>query len=77
MDSDSSRCSDNRYFFDSVLDHIGFDVNNLQEFLKKLDAAGVKIDRPYTPNPLTGDGLAFICDPWGTYIELNERKKPL
>jgi hypothetical protein len=35
------------------------------------------INRPYTPNPLTGDGLAFIYDPWGTYIELNERKKPL
>jgi catechol 2,3-dioxygenase-like lactoylglutathione lyase family enzyme len=60
-----------------VLDHIGFDVNNLQEFLQKLAAAGVKIDRPYTPNPLTGDALAFIYDPWGTYIELNERKKPL
>jgi hypothetical protein len=45
--------------------------------LKKLEGDGVKIDRPYTPNPLTGDGLAFIYDPWGTYIELNERKKPL
>ena len=52
-------------------------MTNLQERLKKLEADGVKIDRPYTPNPLTGDGLAFIYDPWGTYIELNERKKPL
>src|SRR5215510_6059043 len=60
-----------------VLAHIGFDVTNLQERLKKLEAEGVKIDRPYKPNPLTGDGLAFIYDPWGTYIELNERKKPL
>ena len=60
-----------------VLDHIGFDVTDLRETLKRLEAAGVKIDRPYTPNPLTGDGLAFIYDPWGTYIELNERKKPL
>jgi len=60
-----------------ILDHIGFDVTNLQERLKKLEAAGVKIDRGYTPNPQTGDALAFISDPWGTYIELNERKNPL
>ena len=56
-----------------VLDHIGFDVKNLEAFMKKLEAAGVKIDRPYTKNPQTGGALAFISDPWGTYIELNER----
>jgi len=56
-----------------VLDHIGFDVKNLEPFLKKLEAAGVKIDRPYTKNAQTGSALAFIYDPWGTYIELNER----
>src|SRR5438309_6085288 len=54
-----------------ALDHIGFDVNNLQAFLKKLEAAGVKLDRPYSKNP-NGVGIAFIYDPWGTYIELNE-----
>jgi len=59
-----------------ILDHIGFDVTNLQDRLKTLEAAGVKIDRPYSANP-SGDGLAFIYDSWGTYIELNERKKPL
>jgi hypothetical protein len=31
------------------------------------------LDRPYTVNPQSGVGLAFIYDPWGTYIELNER----
>jgi catechol 2,3-dioxygenase-like lactoylglutathione lyase family enzyme len=56
-----------------VLDHVGFDVTNLQAFLRKLEAAGVKIDRPYTKNDQTGTALAFIYDPWGTYIELNER----
>ena len=55
------------------LDHIGFDVKNLEAFCKKLEAAGIKLDRPYTKNPQTGGGLAFIYDPWGTYIELNER----
>ena len=56
-----------------VLDHIGFDVQNLEAFTKKLEAAGIKLDRPLTRNPQTGGALAFIYDPWGTYIELNER----
>jgi len=60
-----------------VLDHIGFDVKNLEAFCKTLEAAGIKLDRPYTKNPQTGGALAFIYDPWGTYIELNERPTPL
>ena len=56
-----------------VLDHIGFDVKNLEVFCKKLEASGIKLERPYTKNPQTGGALAFIYDPWGTYIELNER----
>jgi catechol 2,3-dioxygenase-like lactoylglutathione lyase family enzyme len=56
-----------------TLDHIGFDVKNLEAFLKKYEAAGGKIDRPYTKNAQTNSALAFIYDPWGTYIELNER----
>lgn len=60
-----------------VLDHIGFDITNLEEFTKKLQAAGIKLDRPLTRNDKTGDALAFITDPWGTYIELNERHSPL
>jgi catechol 2,3-dioxygenase-like lactoylglutathione lyase family enzyme len=60
-----------------VLDHIGFDVKGLEAFCRKLEAAGIKLDRPYTKNPQTGGALAFIYDPWGTYIELNERPNPL
>ena len=56
-----------------TLDHIGFDVKNLEAFTKKLEAAGIKLDRPYTKNAQAGTALAFITDPWGTYIELNER----
>src|SRR5206468_11831465 len=55
-----------------ALDHIGFDVNNLEAFCKKLEAAGIKLERPITKNA-NGVGIAFISDPWGTYIELNER----
>jgi catechol 2,3-dioxygenase-like lactoylglutathione lyase family enzyme len=60
----------------SVLDHIGFDVKNLDAFMKNLQAQGVKIERPFTPNP-AGGGLGFVSDPWGTLIELNERPTPL
>ena len=57
-----------------ILDHIGFDVKDLQAFIKTLEAQGIKLDRPYTKNEKTGDALAFITDPWGVYIELNERR---
>jgi catechol 2,3-dioxygenase-like lactoylglutathione lyase family enzyme len=60
-----------------ILDHIGFDVTDLQAFIKKLEANGIKLDRPYTKNEQSGVALAFITDPWGTYIELNERPKPV
>jgi catechol 2,3-dioxygenase-like lactoylglutathione lyase family enzyme len=56
-----------------VLDHIGFDVKNLEAFTKKLEASGIKLDRPFTLIEPKGNALAFITDPWGTYIELNER----
>ena len=56
-----------------ILDHIGFDVNDLAAFLQKAEAAGVKPVVPLTKNPTNGVSLAFIADPWGTYIELNQR----
>jgi len=56
-----------------VLDHIGFDVNDIDAFLKKAAAAGVKPVIAPTKNPTNGVWLAFIQDPWGTYIEINQR----
>ena len=56
---------------------LGFDVKNLEAFVKKLEANGVKVERPYTKNAQTGAALAFVSDPWGTLIELNERPNPL
>ncbi|HLK17824.1 MAG TPA: VOC family protein, partial [Bryobacteraceae bacterium] len=55
-----------------VLDHIGFEVQNLEAFTKKLEAAGVKFDVPYRKIPALNLSLAFLTDPWGTYIELTE-----
>jgi len=54
------------------LDHIGFEVKNLEEFCKKLEAAGQKFDRPYSRLPNSTTAIAFLTDPWGTYIELTE-----
>jgi catechol 2,3-dioxygenase-like lactoylglutathione lyase family enzyme len=54
------------------LDHIGFEVKNLEGFVKQLAASGVKIDSPYRNIPAMGLSFAFITDPWGTYIELTE-----
>ena len=59
-----------------ALDHIGFDVINLEAFCENLEAAGIELVRPYTKNAESGNALAFIYDPWGTYIELNERANP-
>lgn len=53
------------------LDHIGFEIKNLEAFCKKLEASGVKLDSPYKKIPL-GITNAFLTDPWGTYIELTE-----
>jgi catechol 2,3-dioxygenase-like lactoylglutathione lyase family enzyme len=55
-----------------VLDHIGFEVKNLEAFCRKLEAAGVKLDVAYRRIPSLRIGLAFLTDPWGTYIELTE-----
>jgi catechol 2,3-dioxygenase-like lactoylglutathione lyase family enzyme len=59
-----------------MLDHIGFEVTNLEAFCKALEAKGVRFDRPYGKLP-SGFGLAFLTDPWGTYIELTEGLRAL
>jgi hypothetical protein len=33
---------------------------------------GIKLDTPYRNVPAVGLALAFVTDPWGTSIELNE-----
>jgi catechol 2,3-dioxygenase-like lactoylglutathione lyase family enzyme len=55
-----------------AVDHIGFEVKNLEAFCKKLEEMGIKLDTPYRNVPAVGLALAFITDPWGTSIELNE-----
>jgi predicted enzyme related to lactoylglutathione lyase len=55
-----------------AIDHIGFEIKNLEAFTKNLEAQGIKLDRPYTKVPQLGIAIAFIKDPWGTNIEMTE-----
>ena len=56
-----------------VLDHIGFDVKDLQAFIRKIEAEGIKLDEPYRKNETTGVAITYITDPWGTRVELVQR----
>ena len=55
-----------------ALDHIGFEVKNLEAFCKKLEATGVKFDQPYSKSRHKGFASAELTDPLGTSIELTE-----
>jgi catechol 2,3-dioxygenase-like lactoylglutathione lyase family enzyme len=54
-----------------MLDHIGFEITNLEAFCEQLESNGVKLDAPYKKDK-SGVAHAFLTDPWGSYIELTE-----
>jgi|HubBroStandDraft_2_1064218.scaffolds.fasta_scaffold150237_2 catechol 2,3-dioxygenase-like lactoylglutathione lyase family enzyme len=58
------------------LDHIGFDVKDLEGFTKKLEAQGIKLDEGPRLAPNGTTKVAYITDPWGTRIELTEKLAP-
>jgi catechol 2,3-dioxygenase-like lactoylglutathione lyase family enzyme len=55
-----------------TLDHIGFEIKDLDAFCKQLSAEGMKFDMPYRDIPSLGLKIAFIIDPVGTRIELTQ-----
>jgi catechol 2,3-dioxygenase-like lactoylglutathione lyase family enzyme len=55
-----------------ALDHIGFEVRDLQSVCKKLEASGLKLEMAPTRRDDLGLTIAFLIDPWGTRIELTE-----
>ena len=57
-------------------DHVGFEVRNLEAFCKKLEADGIKLDRAFTRLPNSTTAIAFLTNPWGTYVELTENLAP-
>jgi catechol 2,3-dioxygenase-like lactoylglutathione lyase family enzyme len=54
-----------------MLDHIGFEVVNLEAFCRKLQANGIRLDASYAKQA-DGVATARLTDPWGTSIELTE-----
>ena len=58
------------------LDHIGFDVTDLEAFVKGLAARGINIEAPIREVPNSKVKVAFLTDPWGTYIELTQGLAP-
>jgi catechol 2,3-dioxygenase-like lactoylglutathione lyase family enzyme len=59
------------------VDHIGFEVTNIDQFVKKLEAAGISVETPIRTSANAPKlHIAFLMDPWGTYIELTEGLSP-
>lgn len=56
----------------SAIDHIGFEIDNLEEFCRELEAKGVVFDIPYREIPSIGLNIAYFTDPSGVYVELTE-----
>jgi catechol 2,3-dioxygenase-like lactoylglutathione lyase family enzyme len=54
-----------------VVDHVGFEVDDLPSFLRTLAAMGIAAEN-VRQVPELGIAIAFITDPWGTSIELTE-----
>jgi catechol 2,3-dioxygenase-like lactoylglutathione lyase family enzyme len=54
------------------LDHIGFEVRNLESFCNQLSADGVQFESAYRDIPAIGLKIAFLIDPEGTRIEITE-----
>ena len=55
-----------------ALDHIGFEVDDLEAFCQKLEAKGIEFDITYRVVDSVELKIAFLTDPSGTYIELTE-----
>jgi catechol 2,3-dioxygenase-like lactoylglutathione lyase family enzyme len=55
-----------------AIDHIGFEVKNLEAFMQMLQKDGVTVEAPYRDMPNLNLKIAFITDPIGTRIELTE-----
>lgn len=54
-----------------TLEHIGFEVRDLEAFCRRLASMGVTFDVPFQKGR-DGVSIAVLTDPWGTSIELTE-----
>ena len=60
-----------------AVDHVGFEVRNLEAFCKELEAKGVEFTVTYRQIQGTKVSIAFVRDPWGTLIELTDGLRDL
>src|SRR5262249_44842643 len=58
---------------DRAIDHISFEVKDLESVCKRLADNGVRLDSTPHPAPELGATVALLSDPWGTRIELMEK----
>ena len=56
-----------------VLDHIGFEIADLEAYCKKMQALGVTFVREYRKQD--SFGIAVLTDPWGAAMELTEGQR--
>ena len=56
-----------------AIDHVGFEVRDLEAFSKKLQGKGITLTQPYRKTSSLGNvATVMFVDPWGTVIELTE-----
>ena len=59
------------------VDHIGFEVKNIDAFAAKLQAAGIKTDAAIRNSANAANlRIVYVTDPWGTKIEITEGLTP-
>ena len=56
----------------TAIDHIGFEVEDLEALIADLAAKGIELDSPMREIEAIGLKIAFLTDPSGVYIELTE-----
>lgn len=58
-----------------MIDHVGFEVRDLESWRRKLEAKGIKVEVPDPGDKKPGFASLFLTDPVGTRIELTEGLK--
>lgn len=56
----------------TAIDHIGFEIDGLEEFCRRLEAMGIEFQVAYREIPAIDLNIAYIIDPRGVRIEFTE-----
>lgn len=60
-----------------AVDHLGFDVRDLDAFMARLHDAGMPLDGEAVRRPEVGGARSiFLTDPWGTELEITQGLAP-